>query len=81
MDDLFVLLQMPMTKLVYLTKKTHLESTVIPHGNRIYYFASSFEVWMNLFDVIVIWFNLYFTIYIYNYILIGYYFLSTAVDE
>jgi len=44
MDDLFVLLQMPMTKLVYLTKKTHLESTIVPHGNRVYYFASTFEV-------------------------------------
>ncbi|NP_001280396.1 uncharacterized protein LOC100165527 [Acyrthosiphon pisum] len=43
MDDLFVLLQMPMTKLVYLTKKTHLESTIVPHGNRVYYFASTFE--------------------------------------
>uniref|UniRef100_A0A2S2PSK2 Transcription termination factor, mitochondrial n=1 Tax=Schizaphis graminum TaxID=13262 RepID=A0A2S2PSK2_SCHGA len=43
MDDLFVLLQMPMTKLVYLTKKTHLESKIVPHGNRVYYFASTFE--------------------------------------
>lgn len=44
MDDLFVLLQLPMKRLVYLTKKTHLESKIVPHGNRVYYFASTFEV-------------------------------------
>ncbi|KAF0770243.1 transcription termination factor, mitochondrial [Aphis craccivora] len=43
MDDLFVLLQLPMKRLVYLTKKTHLESKIVPHGNRVYYFASTFE--------------------------------------
>ncbi|XP_025198096.1 transcription termination factor, mitochondrial [Melanaphis sacchari] len=43
MDDLFVLLQMPMKKLVFLTKKTQLESQIVPRGNRVYYFASTFE--------------------------------------
>jgi len=49
MDDLFVLLQMPMIKLVYLTKRYQSESKIVPHGNRIYYFASTFEVWMYTF--------------------------------
>jgi len=44
MDDLFVLLQLPMPKLIYLTKKTMWESKIVPHGNRIYYFATNFEV-------------------------------------
>jgi len=44
MDDLFVLLQMPLTKLVYLTRKTISESSVVPHGNRVYYFSENFEV-------------------------------------
>lgn len=44
MDDLFVLLQLPMKRLVYLTKKTHIESKIVPQGNRVYYFASTFEV-------------------------------------
>jgi len=43
MDDLFVLLQMPVTKLIYITKKTMWESQIIPQRNRIYYFATNFE--------------------------------------
>lgn len=47
MDDLFVLLQMPTKKLFYITKKIKSESSiVVPHTNRVYYFAENFEVWI-----------------------------------
>lgn len=49
MDDLFVLLQMPPNKLSHLTKKVVLESKIVPHGNRVYYFAANFEVFIILF--------------------------------
>ncbi|XP_050530569.1 transcription termination factor, mitochondrial [Daktulosphaira vitifoliae] len=43
MDDLFVLLQLPKSKLIYLTKKTMRESTTIPYKNRVYFFSNNFE--------------------------------------
>lgn len=49
MDDLFVLLKMPTNKLVQLTRKTILESKIVPHGNRVYYFAANFEVFIILY--------------------------------
>lgn len=44
MDDLFVLLQLPISRLIYTTRKAIIESKIIPHGNRIYYFSANFEV-------------------------------------
>lgn len=44
MEDLFVLLQLPLFKLSYYTRKTLIESSIVPHGNRVYYFAENFEV-------------------------------------
>ncbi|VVC27134.1 Hypothetical protein CINCED_3A011191 [Cinara cedri] len=42
-DDLLLLLQLPMTRLSYLTRKTMIESNIVPQGNRVYYFADNFE--------------------------------------
>lgn len=50
MDDLFVLIRIPTKKLSYLTSKTILESNVVPHGNRVYYFAANFEVFIILYS-------------------------------
>lgn len=50
MDDLFVLLRMPTNKLSHLTSKTILESNIVPHGNRVYYFAANFEVFIILYS-------------------------------
>lgn len=52
MDDLFVLLRMPTNRLSYLTNKTILESKIVPHGNRVYYFAANFEVFIILYSLI-----------------------------
>lgn len=43
-NDLLVLLQLPMTRLSYLTRKTMVESNIVPQGNRVYYFSDNFEV-------------------------------------
>lgn len=44
MDDIFVFLQLPVMKLAYITKRTINESNTVPHGNRVYYFSTNFEV-------------------------------------
>ncbi|XP_050438099.1 transcription termination factor, mitochondrial isoform X2 [Adelges cooleyi] len=44
MEDLYVLLQMPMTKLIYFTKKIADESEItMPYRNRVYFFVDNFK--------------------------------------
>lgn len=44
MDDLFILLQMPTPRLKFVTNRMRQESSIVPHGNRVYYLATTFEV-------------------------------------
>lgn len=58
-DDLFVLLQLPMGRLSYITKKIVLESNNISQGNRVYYFTDNFEVWI-IFIIVNFFFSYFF---------------------
>lgn len=68
MDDLFVLLQMPLKKLSIITKKTISESVIVPHGNRVYFFAENFEVLIKLINFMSIELNWFIDPFIFHFL-------------